>query len=182
MFGGDTITATDIAVRLGYAEVGDVTLVQHLSEAFARQAGEKIAEMLAEAIDQMKTSRDDVQLVLVGGGAIIAPSTLKGVRKIIKNEQGPVANAIGATIAQIGSDFEKIYSYEQVDRAQALTDAKAQASTRAVTAGADTASLNLVEVDETPLAYAPGQTTKVRVKVVGELAQRGKVVTATSKQ
>ncbi|MCT3283171.1 hydantoinase/oxoprolinase family protein [Lactiplantibacillus pentosus] len=182
VFGGDTITATDIAVRLGYAEVGDVTLVQHLSEAFARQAGEKIAEMLAEAIDQMKTSRDDVQLVLVGGGAIIAPSALKGVRKIIKNEQGPVANAIGATIAQIGSDFEKIYSYEQVDRAQALTDAKAQASTRAVTAGADSASLNLVEVDETPLAYAPGQTTKVRVKVVGELAQRGKVVTATSKQ
>ena len=170
VFGGNVVTTTDIAVRLGYAHVGNPDLVAQIDLRFAKKAGEKIASLLSNAIDQMKTSREDVRLVLVGGGAIIAPPILKGVGQITKKSQGPVANAIGATIAQVGSDYEKIYSYQQISRLDALKNAEKYASSKAITAGADSSSLKLVEVNEIPLAYAPGQTTRVRVKIVGELS------------
>jgi len=170
VFGGDTLTTTDIAVRLGQAKVGDPEKVAQIDLAFAKRAAAKIKFMLENAIDQMKTSRDEVDLVLVGGGEIIAPTELAGVRKISRNPQGPVANAIGASIAQISGDFEKIYSYEKVQRERALKEAEKLANQQAVAAGAKATSLSLVDVNETPLAYAPGKTTKVRVKVVGDLA------------
>jgi N-methylhydantoinase A/oxoprolinase/acetone carboxylase beta subunit len=169
VFGGDVLTTTDIAVRLGKAKVGDPQKVAHLSLDFAKKVEIKIQAMLEAAIDQMKTSSADVDLVLVGGGAIIAPAQLKGVRQIIQNPQGPVANAIGASIAQVSGDFEKIYSYEQTERTAALQNAQQFAEQQAIAAGADQSTLALVEVNETPLAYAPGKTTKVRIKVVGDL-------------
>lgn len=169
VFGGDTLTTTDIAVRLGYSTVGDPERVAHISLAFAHQVEAKIQNMLETAIDQMKTSSADIDLVLVGGGAIIAPRQLKGVRNITQDTQGPVANAIGASIAQVSGDFEKIYSYEQTVREQALQEAQKSAEQQALAAGADPATLALVDINETPLAYAPGKTTKVRIKVVGDL-------------
>jgi N-methylhydantoinase A/oxoprolinase/acetone carboxylase beta subunit len=169
VFGGDTLTTTDIAVRLGYSTVGDPEKVAHISLAFAHQVEAKIQNMLEAAIDQMKTSSADIDLVLVGGGAIIAPRQLKGVRNITQDTQGPVANAIGASIAQVSGDFEKIYSYEQTVREQALQEAQKSAEQQALAAGSDPATLALVDINETPLAYAPGKTTKVRIKVVGDL-------------
>ena len=41
---------------------------------------------------------------------------------------------------------------------------------RAVSAGADPASVEVVEIDEVPLAYVPSNATLVRVKAVGNLA------------
>ena len=57
---------------------------------------------LEEVIDQMKTSADDVPVLLVGGGAvIISPDrqgkvSLKGASRVIIPEYAGVANAIGA--------------------------------------------------------------------------------------
>lgn len=169
VFGGDTLTTTDIAVRLGQAKVGNSKNVAGISLEFAKKVESKIKEMIETAIDQMKTSGDDVDLILVGGGSIIAPERLAGVRSIIQNPKGPVANAIGASIAQVSGDFEKLYSYEKIKREVALKDAQQFAEKQAVLAGANQETLELVDVNETPLAYAPGKTTKVRVKVVGKL-------------
>lgn len=169
VFGGDTLTATDIAVRLGLAKVGDPDKVANLDPMLARRAGEQIAKMLEDAIDSMKTSAGDADLILVGGGAIIAPPQLKGVQHIFRDPYGKVANAIGATIAQIGGEYERMYTYDEVPRKDALADAEQAATNQAITAGADPATVSLVEVNETPLAYAPGNATKVRAKVVGNI-------------
>ena len=169
VFGGKTMTTTDIAVRLGKSDVGEYQNVAGISLAFAQRVEDKIQEIIENAIDQMKTSSDDVDLILVGGGAIIAPKQLQGVKSIIQHPQGSVANAIGASIAQVSGDFEKLYSYEKVQREDALNDARSFAEDQAVAAGANVSTLELVDVNETPLAYAPGKTTKVRIKVVGEL-------------
>jgi N-methylhydantoinase A/oxoprolinase/acetone carboxylase beta subunit len=50
-----------------------------------------------------------------------------------------------------------------------LDIAKAEASDRAVAAGADRASVKIVEVEDVPLAYLPGNATRIRVKAVGDL-------------
>lgn len=170
-FGGNIITATDVAIRLGLTtNVGDPKLVKAiLNEEVAKKALVEIQRQIEAAVDQMKTSSEDVTLILVGGGAIIAPKTLTGVSQIIRHPQGDVANAIGATIAQVSGDFEQIFSYDEIDRNVALADARKQATQRAITAGADPRTIKIVGVNEVALAYAPGNTTKVRLKVVGDL-------------
>ncbi|MFJ7406260.1 MULTISPECIES: hydantoinase/oxoprolinase N-terminal domain-containing protein [unclassified Lysinibacillus] len=170
VFGGDTLTTTDIAVRLGLADVGDSSLVDHLDEAFAKDVQKEMASLLEQAIDKMKTSSEDVQLVLVGGGSIIVPESLRGVAKIIKNEHGSVANAIGASIAQISGQYEQIYIYAKEPREESLQDAQNKAVKQAVLAGALTETIELVEVEETPLAYHPENATRLKVKVVGKMA------------
>lgn len=169
VFGGHTLTTTDIAVRLGLADVGDKSLVAHLDEDFAKNVQAEIAAIIEQAIDKMKTSSGDVELVLVGGGSVVIPNTIRGVSHMIKPENGGVANAIGACIAQISGQYEQIYIYSTEPREDSLRDAQEKAVKQAVLAGADPATVELVEVEETPLAYHPGNATRLRVKVVGNM-------------
>lgn len=169
VFGGHTLTTTDIAVRLGLADVGDKSLVAHLDEDFAKKVQAEIATIIEQAIDKMKTSSGDVELVLVGGGSVVIPDTIRGVSHMIKPENGGVANAIGACIAQISGQYEQIYIYSTEPREDSLKDAQEKAVKQAVLAGADPTTVELVEVEETPLAYHPGNATRLRVKVVGNM-------------
>ncbi|WDV08507.1 MULTISPECIES: hydantoinase/oxoprolinase family protein [Lysinibacillus] len=169
VFGGSTLTTTDIAVRLGLANVGDRNLVAHIDEAFAKAVQEEISLLLEQAIDKMKTSSEDVSLVLVGGGSIIVPDSIRGVSKIVKNENGGVANAIGASIAQISGQYEQIYIYSKEPREESLRDAENKAVKQAMLAGALADTIELVEVEETPLAYHPENATRLKVKVVGKM-------------
>lgn len=169
VFGGKTLTTTDIAVRLGMADVGDKSLVSHIDEQFAKDVLSVISSLVEQAIDKMKTSSEDIQLVLVGGGSIIIPDTIRGVSQIIKPENGDVANAIGASIAQISGQYEQIYIYSKEPRESSLKDAQEKAVKQAVLAGAVSETIELVEVEETPLAYHPENATRLRVKVVGKM-------------
>ena len=169
VFGGTQLTTTDIAVRLGHAQVGDPSKVAHLDQTFAEKVYQKIGELVSEAIDRMKTSSADVTVVLVGGGSIIIPEELTGVKALIRNENGAVANAIGASIAQISGQYEQIYVYSKIQRDAALTDAQEKAVQQAELAGAVPGTIELVEVEETPLAYHPENATRLRVKVVGNM-------------
>jgi len=41
-----------------------------------------------------------------------------------------------------------------------------------VAAGADRVTINVVEVEDLPLAYLPGNSLRTRVRVVGEIARQ----------
>lgn len=169
VFGGQQLTTTDIAVRLKHAEIGDPTLVNHIDQKFAERVFQKIAEIVSEAIDKMKTNSSDVTLILVGGGSIIIPNAISGVKDLICNEHGSVANAIGASISQISGQYEQIYIYAKLDRKDCLKDAQQKATEQAILAGAMKNTIELVEVEEIPLAYHPENATRLRVKVVGKM-------------
>ena len=62
-----------------------------------------------------------------------------------------------------------VYALAEIGRDQALEDAKARAVDAAVAAGALRSSVEIVDVEDVPLAYLPGNATRVRVKAVGEL-------------
>jgi N-methylhydantoinase A/oxoprolinase/acetone carboxylase beta subunit len=115
-------------------------------------------------------SADPLPLVLVGGGSVLVGDRLAGTSEVLQPQHAEVANAIGAAIAQVGGEVEKVYSLEQVGRLEALASAKEEAIDRAVEAGAQPASMEVVEVEEVPLTYLPGNATRIRVKAVGDLA------------
>ena len=49
---------------------------------------------------RMKTSPEDINVLLVGGGSIIVPGALAGVKEIIRPPFFSVANAVGAAMAK----------------------------------------------------------------------------------
>ncbi|GMQ56673.1 hydantoinase/oxoprolinase N-terminal domain-containing protein [Vallitalea sediminicola] len=169
VFGGDVITATDIAVCLGMAEIGDKTKVEKIDKDFAGKAMMQIKSMVEEDIDIMKTSNKDIEVVMVGGGSIIIPSELEGTNNVARPEHFGIANAIGSAISRVSSTYEKLINYEEILREEALKKAKKDAVEMAVESGAIRETIEIIEIEDTPLAYYPGNTNRVKIKAAGDL-------------
>jgi len=167
VFGGDDLTATDIAVASSLIDLGDRTRVSGLATGRVEAAMTAMQEMVAVAIDRMKTESGDVPVIAVGGGAFLVPDTIKGVSEVIHVENAGVANAVGAAIAQISGECDQIF--QGMGREAAIAQACRIAEDRAVAAGADRASLQTVEVEDLPLAYMPGDSLRARIRVVGDI-------------
>ena len=170
VFGGNTLTTTDIAVAGGRASIGRAEAVKSLPQALVQFVLREIQERIETAVDQVKLSSAPVTIVLVGGGGILVPNDLAGASSVVRPPNSDVANAIGAAIAQVSGQVERVYSLEETGRDEALSSARAEAVSRAVTAGADPATVEIVELDEIPLTYLPSNATLVRVKAAGDLA------------
>lgn len=169
VFGGDDLTATDVAVAAGMVDIGDASLVKGLDGEMVRSAVSRIQQSVSDAVDRMKTSADPIPVIVVGGGGVLLDDQLNGASVVVRPEHFPVANAIGAAIAQIGGETDRIYTIAEIGRETALAQAKEEATQRAVEAGADPASVEVVEVEEVPLAYLPSNAIRIRVKAVGDL-------------
>ena len=169
VFGGGTLTATDVAVAAGQARIGDPDRVENLDEALVERVMAEIKVRVETAIDRVRTSAHDVPVILVGGGNILLGDSLAGASRVLRPEHAEVANAIGAAIAQVGAQVERVYSLEETARDEAIADCRAAAVDKVVAAGGDASSIEVVEVDEVPLTYVPSNATLVRVKAVGNL-------------
>ncbi len=171
IFGGNTLTASDIAVRLGMAEFGDPSKVSDIPLETAQEAHKIMMDLVQNGIDSMKLTKDPVPLVLVGGGSILISDKIEGTKEIIRPENFGVANALGAAIAQVSGQIERVYSLDQMTREEAVADAKRIATEEAIKAGAAPETIRIVEVEDIPLAYLPGNATRIRVKAVGDLKE-----------
>jgi N-methylhydantoinase A/oxoprolinase/acetone carboxylase beta subunit len=171
VFGGDTLTTTDIAVAAGYAEVGDASKVAGLDAATVAAVQDRIEELVNNAVDRMKTSAAPMPVIAVGGGSILLKRPIVGASEVLMPPNFAVANAIGAAIAQIGGETDRIFSLAEMTRDTALATAKQEAIDKAVAAGADRNTVEIVEVEEVPLAYLPGNATRIMVKAVGDLKE-----------
>ncbi len=170
VFGGDVLTATDIVVAgSGLEGVGDPAKVAHLDRAQVAAVQDRIAEMIDIGVDRVKTSAAPVPVIIVGGGSILVQRDIAGASEIVKPPHYAVANAIGAAIAQVGGECDRIFSLAELSREEALAQAKQEAIDQAVQAGAAPATVEIVDVEEVPLAYLPGNATRIMVKAVGDL-------------
>ena len=167
VFGGQTLTATDIAVAAGFIDIGDRGLVKHLPGEVIRNTLGRIRQLLEENVDRAKTEAGNVILLAVGGGAILVPDKLEGVERVVRVEHGSCANAVGAAIAQVSGEVDQVF--QGITRADAISKARVLASERAVRAGANAGTLSLVEAEDIPIAYLPGNALRVRAKVVGDI-------------
>jgi N-methylhydantoinase A/oxoprolinase/acetone carboxylase beta subunit len=169
VFGGDVLTLTDVAVAAGLLDLGDRSRVAGLPAALIDDTLTRIRAMLEEAVDRMKTEAGDAPLIAVGGGAFLVPPRLAGVSEVVGVPHQAVANAVGAAIAQVSGEADQIFRDHSRD--EALARARTLAEAMAVEAGADPATLTVVEVEDLPLAYLPGNSLRTRVRVVGDIAR-----------
>jgi hypothetical protein len=69
----------------------------------------------------------------------------------------------------VRGQFEGIVSFAKQPREEAIEAAKSIAHKNAVKAGAIPESVEVVEIEEFPIAYHPEDAVRMRVKVLGEL-------------
>ncbi|MGE6732540.1 hydantoinase/oxoprolinase N-terminal domain-containing protein, partial [Streptomyces sp. NPDC059900] len=169
VFGGTRLTATDLAVAAGLADIGDRARVAHLDPEFTGRALERVAGRLAEGVDRMRTSAAPLAVVAVGGGSVLVPEPLPGFADVRRPAHFDVANAVGAAIAQVGGEVDRVFRVPDGRRDAVLAGARDEALGRALDAGALPGSVRVVDVEEVPLAYLPGGATRIRVKAVGDL-------------
>jgi N-methylhydantoinase A/oxoprolinase/acetone carboxylase beta subunit len=168
VFGGPQLTTSDIAVRLGLLRLGDAARVADIEERFARAVLAEAARMLEDSADRMKTEAAAVPLLAVGGGAFLVPDALPGISEVLRPAHAAVANAVGAAIAQVSGEADQVF--QGLSRAEAMQEAERIARGRAAEAGAEPATLALVDIEDLPIAYLPGGALRVRARVVGEIA------------
>jgi N-methylhydantoinase A/oxoprolinase/acetone carboxylase beta subunit len=168
IFGGRQLTATDIAVAAGLLALGNAERVTGIDRAASQRVLDACRRMVEEAVDRVKTAAGDVPLIAVGGGAFLVPDRLNGVSRVIRVEHGDCANAVGAAIAQVSGEVDQIF--RDLSRPDAIDAATQLAAERAVAAGADAATLKTIETEDMPLSYLPGNSLRVRVRLVGDVS------------
>lgn len=171
VFGGHTLTATDIAVAAGRADVGDPSLVAHLDRELVDGVLNRVAAEVGELLERMRTTAAPPSVVAVGGGSILLPDHLEGCVEVIRPDHYAVANAVGAAMAQVAGEVDRIFLTPQGNKV--LDAARQEAIERAVAAGAAPTSVSVVEYEAVALPYLPGNAARIRVKAVGPLSPRG---------
>lgn len=168
VFGGPTLTLTDVAVAAGVMQVGDRSRVGMLEPELIEAVFDEIHLKLEDAIDRIKTSAAPVDVVLVGGGSALVRRPLRGAGRMIVPDHAGVANAIGAAIAQVGAEVDRVVLYEKTGRDAAIAVATEEARDKARAAGAG-GNITVSDIEEVPLSYVPGGAVRLRVKAVGDL-------------
>ncbi len=170
-------STTQASINLPFI-TADATGPKHLDYTLTRAEFERITKDLLDRCKQpVERALKDADLgtgdiddvILVGGGSILVPSELEGVARVLKPNNFGEANAVGSAISQVSGQIERVFSLDKLGRAETLEVAKGLATEEAIKAGADPDSIQIVEVEDVPLAYLPGNATRVRVKAVGDL-------------
>lgn len=169
------LTCSDIAIGLGHAtnfEKPNPSWIG-LEKEELKVVQKEIIRMLGEAVDYMKTSADDVPLILVGGGSILIPDNaqkeIPGVSKLIKPKNFDVANAIGATMAQVShviQDNRKFTSEEERD--SILEELRQKAKAECIKKGAIESTIDYF-VEDTQVAYSAHREANITVRAFGSI-------------
>ena len=179
IFGGDVLTATDIAVASAQQrsawkgnalQIGDPSLITGLTSEVVQGAKSRIKELIEDLIDGTKIHRGDIDVLIVGGGAIIVDTqeSLKGVRNCRTVVGGEVANAVGAAISKVGGIADMVMDITNSSISKATEEVKRIAIENAAREGASKATIEVAEVRVLPVQYVQAKA-RILVKAIGEL-------------
>lgn len=124
-------------------------------------------DALAAALDGARRGQPLPMLVVVGSGAAAVAEHCEAIGETIIPREGSVARAIGLVIAPAGGQADRVCADRANVRATTIESARADAIARAIHAGADPARVQVVEVDEIPLAYLLDAPIRISVRAVG---------------
>lgn len=170
LFGGSTPTLTDAAALAGSPIAGrSLPPLSAATSAALSAALVIVADRLDEAVERLSLGRNDIPLVVVGGGAFLVPDRLASAGEILRPDHGGVANAVGAAISLAGGRADQMAPMG--DREDAIAQASEAAIAKAIQAGADPLQVSVVDVLETHVPYTAQPTVNVTVKAAGPLAR-----------
>ncbi|KAF4464181.1 hypothetical protein FALBO_9003 [Fusarium albosuccineum] len=170
VFGGQTLTASDIVVALGKAELGDASLVKDIPSSIVENSRKELKRMIEGVVDQMKVSSAPVHVLLVGGGALLVTEDLDNVDKCIVPIHQGAANAVGAAIAKVSGEIDIVEIPEGRSEKEVIDAACAKAVDLAVQKGASREDVQIVEINKMPLQYTPNGAMRVQIRAVGHLS------------
>jgi N-methylhydantoinase A/oxoprolinase/acetone carboxylase beta subunit len=170
VFGGQTLTTSDVAVAAGIVQIGDADALPALSPVVIDVLLGRARAMIEDGVDRMKTARGDAVVIAVGGGAFLVPDRLGGASRVERPPHAAVANAVGAAIAQVGAQVDQIVDYDVEPRDLALARLRDEAAARVIAGGGSPETVLIADIDEVFLSYLPGRSAQVRIKAVGDLA------------
>ena len=154
-FGGHVVTATDCAILADpKLEIGNRDWVQKhpaLGSEDILRFQRVIREKLERVIDATKTSPGDLPVIIVGGGAVLAPDQLKGASKVLRPRWAGVVNAIGAAVAQISAVVDTIKPTESKTTQEWLEELSQEVIEKTVQAGASRSTVVIVEMVTLPI-------------------------------
>lgn len=157
--------------QIGYAMLGTTHCTNALVE--RRQLNRvgliRIGAPATLAIPPYTTWPADLLDMIGRSAVVIIPAGIADGALVYRLAHYDVANAIGAAIAQCSGEVERIFALDQISRSDALEQARQLASAAAIQAGADPATVEIIAIQEVPLAYLPGSATRIRVRVAGNL-------------
>jgi N-methylhydantoinase A/oxoprolinase/acetone carboxylase beta subunit len=168
-FGGDTLTLTDVAVAGGMRLSGRETTTPQVAHELAASALAATRNIMAVALDRMRTTADPVPVIAVGGGSFLVPDDLPGALEVLRPPHHEVANAVGAAIAEVSGEVDRIFHAEGRSRESLLEEAQGEARDRAIRSGAVASSVRDVDLEEIQLAYLPGDAVRIRARAAGRL-------------
>ncbi len=172
VFGGSTLTLSDISVAAGRASFGSAEHPSLPGTDVVRDALRWVDQRVTVLADRIKAARVNLPLVAVGGGAHLLPAQIDGVREVIRHEHGSVANAIGAAIAEASGAIDRNFRFSDSSRELCLSEARTLATQKAIQSGADPSQVRITTINEIPMTYMPGDCVRVQVKAVGPLLAR----------
>lgn len=133
--GGDQnskcLTLTDVAVFGGHIEsdalsatYGQKVNVKQLDgvKKVIGQSKEMMLQKFTEMIDTARGEKENLVLLLCGGGAALIPSDfeVEGIDKVVVPDHANVANAIGAASSQISGHLDVMHKFEGLNRDQEI--------------------------------------------------------------
>jgi|TARA_Y100000590_G_scaffold344459_1_gene393879 N-methylhydantoinase A/oxoprolinase/acetone carboxylase beta subunit len=163
-FGGSVPTLTDAAIAEGVLRVEGTSRPELTN---ADEVLSHAATMVADGADRMKLSSMEVPLIAVGGGAFAVADAMDGISEVVRPLHGDTANAIGAALAEVSGVTDRVF--HDIGHDAAVAEGVRLATEDAVASGADPTGIEVIEVEDLPLAYLPGDARRVRVRVVGPL-------------
>jgi len=167
VFGGDRVTATDIAVAAGIARIGDRSRAAWLPPGLVKDALEVLRRQVDGALAAIRPADSLLPIVLSGGGTSVLPRSPDPTSQTTTPTHHAVAGAVGAATGLVSGEVDRVYSYKKLSRAEALEKARNGAVRAAVEAGAVRKTVEVREITETPIGNGTGTSVRVRVRAVG---------------
>lgn len=170
VFGGTTLTLTDIAVAAGRISLGDRIRVADIGRETIALVDDHLRKRLSRLLENFERAGRHLPIVLVGGGAPLIAELLRGLgREVLCPAHADVANAYGAAMAQVGGEADLTFSSATVSRQQAMELTQREAYRRAQEAGAAPATIVTVEMEDAAFSYLASDAIRVRARAVGDI-------------
>lgn len=166
VFGGDTLTLTDLAVVSGTVIAGADPARVSISLALANEALERVVKRIDDEISRFDLHQHEKNIVFVGGGAALLPKSTLGAGRSLPSH-AHVANAYGAALAEMSAVVDRVVSL--TDREETLRQLEEEALLLARQKGASLVETRIIERHIVPYHYVPNQMARVVITAAGPL-------------